>query len=125
MGRIKLQATTEVTQTVALKNAQMVLTRLEEHARLGKEIKERKGRQERIRDEVQDIFVKEKQGKALANGTELGGHKLKLVTGKRKVFDQQGFMKKHGLTQADFDEFTDYNDNEPYIKLTAPGEKDE
>jgi hypothetical protein len=23
-------------------------------------------------------------------------------------------MKKHGLTQADFDEFTDYDDNEPY-----------
>ena len=55
----------------------------------------------------------------------LDTHKLKMVEGKRKVFDQTGFMKKHGLSVEDFEEFTTYEPNEPYIKISKVGDKDE
>lgn len=135
MPKPKLVATTETTVTTEItlspKVRQMLMARLEEHAKLAALVKEyngtkkKPGRMRRIKDEIEELFVKEKQGKALVDGTKIGGHAIKLVTGKSKKFDQLGFMKQHGLTQADFDEFTDYSDNEPYIKLTAPGEEEE
>ena len=42
------------------------------------------------------------------------------MIGTRKEFNQLGFMKKHGLSQADFDRFTKEQDNAPYVRITAP-----
>lgn len=125
MSKLKLVATTQPTVEVGLqtKTHQMVKARCEEHAQLGKRIKTDTARQKRIREEIDTLFTKDGQGTALVDGTSLDGHKMKWVFGKRKVFDQMGFMKKHGVTQEDFDEFTTYNNNEPYIKMSAPGEK--
>ena len=133
--KIKLQATTTIAVVEEVKLApqarQMLLQRLEEHARLALIVKDAQGtkkhpgRMRRIADEVQELFRKEKQGKALLAGTSLDGHKVKLVIGSRKAFDQMGFMKKHGLSQADFDAFTTETDNEPYIKMSHPGSEDE
>lgn len=128
----KLVATTVATVEVKLspKARTMVLQRCKEHAALAGQVKDIKGtkkkpgRMKRIEAEVDAIFTKERQGAALLDGTSIDGHKLKMVLGKRKDFDQLGFMKKHGLTQEDFDEFTTEKDNEPYIKITAPGESD-
>ena len=133
MPKPTLTATTTATATVKLspQARQMLVQRLDEHQRLGAQVaaikgtKKHPGRMRRIEEEVADIFRKEKQGKALADGTELDGHKMKLTIGKRKAFDQMGFMKKHGLTQADFDEFTEEKDNEPFIKFSHPGESDD
>lgn len=135
MPKPKLQATTTVavTQTVKLspQARKMLLERVEEHARLAKQVQEiqgtkkNPGRMRRIKEEIQELFIKEKQGKALVDGTEFEGHRIKLVTGTSSKFDKLGFMKKHGLTQADFDEFTEYKDNDPYIKITAPGEPED
>jgi hypothetical protein len=122
-------ATTELKLDVNLRR--MLLERLIEHQQLAETVKAAKGtkkkpgRMKRIEDEVDTLFIKARQGKALLEGTELGGHKMKQVLGKRKVFDQLGFMKKHGVTQEDFDEFTTYVDNDPYIKITHPGESEE
>ena len=135
MPKPSLRATTATVVTtnvkLAPKTRAMLLERLQEHQRLAATVKELKGtkkvpgRMRRIEDEVQTLFRKEKQGQALLDGTELEGHRMKLTTGKTKVFDQTGFMHKHGLSQADFDEFTSYKDNEPYVKFTHPGEKDD
>jgi hypothetical protein len=109
----------------------MLVERLEEHQRISRQVRELKGTKKkpgrlyRIAEEVEELFRKEKQGKALREGTSLDGHDMKLVIGKSKKFDQQGFMKKHGLSQEDFDEFTDYTDNEPYIKFTHGDDDDE
>lgn len=125
MAKLSLKATTQTKAVVEVKlqpqARQMLVTRGEEHTVLAREISERKGRQERIREECETIFKKERQGKALLSGTKVADYGFKLVTGTRKVFDQMGFMKKHGLSQADFDEFTDMVDNEPYVKISAPG----
>lgn len=135
----QLEVTTTATTTIQVKlqphAKQMLVARLSERAKLAKMVKDASGkptkknplggRMRRIDQEIQEILKKEKQGKALLNGLELAGHTAKLTTGTRAVFDKLGFMKKHGLTQADFDEFTEDVDNEPYIKYTHPGVDDE
>ena len=131
----RLSATTTVVQTATVsmkpQARAMLMERLDEHASISAQVatlkgtKKKPGRLYRIADEVVALFKKEKQGKALLDGTELEGHKVKLVIGKSKKFDAQGFMKKHGLTQADFDEFTDTVDNEPYVKFSHPGQEDD
>lgn len=133
MPKMSLKATTETTVVAEVKlqpkARAMLMERFEEHDTLAKQVKSIKGtkkkpgRMKRIEEEVEALFRKEKQGKALLNGTSLDGHGVKMVLGKTKVFDQMGFMKKHGLTQDDFDEFTDYKDNAPYVKFTHPGDE--
>lgn len=126
-------ATTTVTTAVKLtpKVRQMIKARCIEHAQHAatvadlKGTKKKPGRMKRIEREVEELFVTADQGAALLGGTDIDGHKLKMVCGKSKRFDQLGFMKKHGVTQADFDEFTTYEDNEPYLRMTAPGQKED
>jgi len=138
MPKPRLTATTTVEVTNEVKLApqarRMLLDRLEEHERHAKVVKELSGkptkknpeggRLRRIAAEVQDLFRKERVGKALIEGTNIDRHRAKLVMGERKVFDQMGFMKAHGLTQADFDEFTETVPTEAYLKITH-GEDDE
>ena len=127
------KATTATVIEVKLKpsSRQMVLQRCAEYrdlaiqVRIMKGTKKKPGRMKRIEDEIDQLFTKEGQGAALLDGTKLGGYGLKAVYGKRSVFDKMGFMKKHGVTQEDFDEFTTVEDNDPYIKITAPGIDDE
>jgi len=127
------KATTAVIEEVKLSITarQMLTTRLEEYGRLASQLltikgtKKSPGRMRRIQDEVEELFRKEKQGKALRAGCKVGDVGVKLVTGERSVFDKLGFMKQHGLTQADFDAFTEKADNAPYIKISIPGVEDE
>lgn len=128
MAKLKLAATTTtaVTTEVALKPQArtMLKKRCEEHASLAKAIKDAKGRQERIKGEIEELFQKEGYGAALMDGTELAGHRIKMVCGETSDFDRIGFMKHHGLSQEDFDAFTSKKPKKPYIKVTAPGEKE-
>lgn len=135
MPKLKLTATTTVETTTEVKLVptarKMLLERFEEHAALAKIVKDAKGtkkhpgRMRRIADEVQELFRKEKQGKALLAGTALEGHRVKLVMGKRNVFDKVGFMKAHGLTAEDFAAFTTESDNEPYVKISHGDDDDD
>lgn len=135
MPKLALKAMTATVVTAEVKLVptarKMLLERFEEHEQLAKVVKaaqgtkKKPGRMRRIADEVQDLFRREKQGKALLAGTALEHHRVKLVMGTRKVFDQMGFMKKHGLAQADFDEFTEEVDSEPYVKISHGKEEDE
>jgi len=126
-------ATTTATTEVKLSTTarQMLTQRLDEYGRLAKQLldikgtKKTPGRMRRIQDEVQELFRKEKQGKALRAGCKIGDTGVKLVTGERSVFDKLGFMQHHGLTQTDFDAFTEKVDNAPYIKISIPGVEDE
>lgn len=133
MARLAPVATTIQTTEVKLSTRarQMVKQRCEEHAVCARQVaelkgtKKRPGRMKRIEQEIDAVFTKERQGKALLDGTSIDQFKLKMVLGKRKVFDQLGFMKKHGVSQQDFDDFTTYEDNEPYIKISGPGDSND
>jgi TorA maturation chaperone TorD len=121
-----VQATTTVQTTVALKpnTRLMVRQRCEEHAALAKQIADLKARQDRIKEEVETLFVKDKQGKALADGTVVDGYKVKMVCGSSRKLDTAALMKAHGLSKADLDDCTVEKPNTPYIKITAPGGKE-
>jgi hypothetical protein len=127
------QLTTSTKVEVKLSTAarRMLIERCDEHRKLRGQVrdikgtKKKPGRMKRIETEIDTLFTKEKQGKALLDGTEINGHKLKMVLGKRKVFDQLGFMKKHGLSAEDFAEFTTYEDNDPYIKISGDDDEGE
>lgn len=123
-ARLALQATTSVRTEVKLepKARTMALQRAEEHAKLAKVIKDATARQKRIRKEVEEIFVKAKQGKALANGVELDGFKFKMVCGTSKRLNKEKLVEL-GCDPDWIAEATDESPNEPYVKVTAPGEK--
>lgn len=137
MPRTRLVATTTVQAEVKLSPSArtMLRKRLAEHADLAKKVREMNGkrtkknpeggRMKRIEKEVDSIFTKEKQGAALLDGTVIDGYKVKMVLGSRSVFDKLGFMKKHGVTEADFEEFTTTKDNEPYISIKRVGEEED
>ncbi len=129
MPRPTLSATTTVTQTTQVKLAvqvkQMLKTRCEEHAKLIAEIKEREARKKRICAEVQDIFAKADQDAALEDGTDIDGHKIKMVRGKQKTLDKMGLLQAIGLTPDELDAFYDEKPKKAYIKISAPGEKEE
>lgn len=120
----KLETTTTITATVKLspKARVMLRARCEEHGELSNRIKEIKARQDRLKAEVETLFVKEKQGRALADGAEIAGYKVKMVCGTTRKLDKLTLMKTHGLSQDDLDDCTDSTPNKPYLKITAPGE---
>jgi len=128
MPRLKqtVQATTTVAVTVALKpnTRMMVRQRCEEYAKLSKIEKEAKERKKRISAEVDALFIKDKQGRALADGTELDGFKIKLVTGETSKLDTLALMKAHGLSQEDLDACTETTPNTAYVRITPPGKKE-
>lgn len=124
MPKPRLTATTETTVTTTVKMSpkalQMLKVRAEEHASNANHMDVLKERNKAIEAEVDTLFTKEGQGAALVDGTKVDGNTYKLTQGKTKKFDQLGFMKKHGLTQEDFDEFTTWEDNTPYIAIKCP-----
>ncbi len=126
MAKTYITATVTATTELALspKAKQMVLARAEEHAELARSIKKAKLRQERIRDEVDEVFCKEGQGKALLNGCSVDEFKFKMVTGHRKTLDKR-LLVELGCDPMWLVEATTEEDNAPYIKISAPGEEKE
>lgn len=125
MSRPTLTTTVTQTVTVDARVRQMLKTRLEEYTRIAAEIKERKGRQERIQKEVGELFTKAGQDAALAAGTDVDGIKVKRVGGTTRTLDKMALMKALDLTAEELDAFYDEKPKKAFIKITAPGEKDE
>lgn len=123
----KLQAVVQTVVKLALKPTAkaMLVTRAVEYAGLQVQAKKIDARMDAIKHEVETLFVKEKQGAALMAGADIDGHKFKLVCGESSKFDKLGFMKKHGLTEADFEEFTEKVPKKPYVKVTPKGGRDD
>lgn len=127
MPKLKAVATTttEVTTKVALSTRviQMLKARAKEYAEQSAIEAAAKQRKKRIGDEVQELFIKEKQGAALLDGTNVDGIGFKLVEGETAKFDKLGFMKRHGLTEEDFQEFTERVPKKSYVAIRLPGAK--
>lgn len=127
MPKLRLVATTTTQLTTEVKLSPtaraMALARCEEHAKLAKVIKAAEKRQKAIKGEVETLFMKEKQGKALANGTELAGYKIVMVCGSRNVLDKKALVEL-GCDPEWLVEATESVPNKEYVKITAPGEED-
>ena len=114
--------TTETTVKLAPKARAMILTRLQENAALATQIDALKARQDRLKDELEDVFRKEKQGKALADGCAIDGYKLKVVIGESKKLNQLRLVEL-GCDPAWLEEATETVPKKPYLLLTAPKPK--
>ena len=137
MARPKLTAaaTTKTVVETAVKLStkvrEMLLERAEEMCQIRDTVrtlvgtKKKPGRSYRLRDEFYDLFVKEKQGKALVKGCEVDGYRYRLKKGSRKVIDWPGFFEKHDITQADIDAFTTVVENDSYVEVRRVGERDD
>lgn len=117
----KLALTTTTTVDVKLQTTtkMMILDRCKEYQRLAQVVKGEKARQDRIRDEIEDLLVKAGKGAELADGLDIEGHKIKMVCGSRSVRDDRKLVEL-GCDPEWIKEATATVPNEPYIKLTAP-----
>ncbi len=122
MAKVALTTTVETVQEVKLspKARQMALARVEEHAKVAKQIADLEARKDRLKAELDEIFVKEKQGQALLDGANLNGYSIVMVCGSSSKLDTHALMLEHGLGQADLDACTVTTPKKPYLKITAP-----
>lgn len=125
--KLATQVTTTVTTEVKLQPhaRKMIIQRCDEHARLHVQAKAIEARKKAIGKEVREVFKMEGELDALLDSTRVGEHSMKLVTGMTSKFDKLGFMKKHGLTEEDFAEFTTEVPKAEYVRFTHPGGGDD
>jgi hypothetical protein len=124
--KLSLTTTTEVTTklSVATKVLQMLKARCEEAVQLSAQKREIESRLDRLKGEVNELFKKEKQTDALCDGTQVDKYKVKLVCGTGKRLNHQKLIEL-GCDPAWIIEATEEFDKKPYIKISAPGERDE
>lgn len=122
---MQAQTTVQTTVTVKLQPTvkHMLKARLEEHARLDKQIKELKAEKARKVDEVTELFVKAGEGEALINGTTFEGFRVKLVQPVRNVIDKD-LLVELGCDPQWLVEATKEKPSKSYTKISAPGEKE-
>lgn len=118
--------TTTIQTTVKLEPTvkRMLRARLEEHAKLSATARETKERMTRLQGEVEELFVKAGEGAALIAGTTYEGHRVKLVQPNRSVLDKKKLVEL-GCDPEWLEEATEEKPSKSYIKITAPGEKEE
>jgi hypothetical protein len=120
---------TTVTQTVELTVEQrvqtMLVARCEEAVKLQAQARETKARLKRIEKEVEELLGKVEAAEALETGATIEGYKLKRVRGKSRKLDTMALMRAVGIDAEELDAFYDEKENTPYIRITAPGQKDD
>jgi hypothetical protein len=118
MAKPKLSVTTQATTTVNLSPRLVAQVRAQcvEHAGLAATIKNAKTRQKEIKEFVEDVFVKEGEVDALMDGADVNGIAVKMVCGKRKVFDRKKFASMGG-DLALYDACMEEKDNAPYVRI--------
>ena len=114
--------TTEVKLTPTLKRK--VLTELKTFAALHEQIRTLKSAMQQRKDKVQKLFEDAGEFTALTQGVALDGFKAKFVTGERRVINKKKLIAL-GVTVEMLEEATDQIAIKPYLKLTAPGEREE
>lgn len=126
--RLSVSATTTTAVTTSLKATpkakQMLAERCIEAVELNAKKREIDARLDRLKDEVKELFKKEKQTDALCDGTKVNGYSLKLVCGKGKRLNKSKLIEL-GCEPEWLEEATEDFDKKPYIKITAPGAKGE
>jgi hypothetical protein len=119
----KLRVTTKQEATVELSPRLLaqVRTKMVRYRDLSAEINERKTEQKDIKTFVEDAFIENGEGDALLNGADVNGIPVKMVIGKRKVFNRKKFIARGGNI-ALYDECMEEHDNNPYIRIGAEKE---
>ncbi len=125
MPKQQLTATARVTTTLNLsvKQLQMIQARCQENEQLALEISEKEARRGRLKDEIESLFADAGEEIQLMDGCEVAGYPLKLVAGSTAKWDKTGFLKRFGLSAADYEEFVKTTPKEPYLLIGKKGGK--
>ena len=123
----KVSVTTTVRQEIGLdvRTKAQIRVALTEYLDLQRQIKALTAKQDGIKALVQQKFDDADQIDALMEGTDVDGVKIKLVCGSSRRLDKAKLMKVHGLTAQDIEDCSPEKPSKPYIKISAPGERDE
>ena len=123
----KVSVTTTVRQEIGLdvRTKAQIRVALTEYLDLQRQIKALTAKQDGIKALVQQKFDDADQIDALMEGTDVDGVKIKLVCGSSRRLDKAKLMKVHGLTAQDIEDCRPEKPSKPYIKISAPGERDE
>lgn len=126
MPRTSVSVTTSVTTKLKVtpKAKTMLLERCKEAIELNAKKKEIESRLDRLKGEVDQLFKKEKQTDALCDGTSVDGFKVKLVCGTGKRLNHSKLIEL-GCEPEWIAEATEEFDKKPYIKISAPGLKED
>ncbi len=126
----KTTATTSLRQELSLspRVAAQIRVQLTQYAENRRKIKELEAKNDEVKATVQQQFLDADELDALMNGTDLDGYKVKLVAGTSHRINKARVKKKLIELGADAgwleDEGHDETQNTPYVKITAPGEKE-
>lgn len=112
---------------IQTKHSTMLLTRLEELAKLKERMKADKAAADRKVKEITEILGKAGvSDEALDEGVEYEGYKFTRVGGTTKSTDEKAIMSTYDLSPEEFEAaFVTRKPKKKYIKITAPGEKDD
>ena len=120
--KVTTTTTTEIKLSAALKRK--LLTELRTFASLHDQFKALKQAMQKRKDTIQQAFETADEFDALVAGTKLEGFSMKYVAGERKVLDK-GKLIDLGVSQEMLDEATVSKKIKPYMKVTAPGERED
>lgn len=121
MAKLKVTTQQEAALSLSPRVVAQIRTNLVRYTDLAKEIKERKAEQTTIKGAVEEAFVDGGEIDALMNGANVNGIPVKMVTGKRKVFNRKKFIAEGGDI-ALYDECMEEVDNNPYVRIGAEKE---
>ena len=118
--------TTTVTTTIALtpQLKRKVLVELKTFAELSQQMQALKSAMQQRKDRVQALFEEAGEFGALTQGISLDGYKAKYVTTIRTSLDKKALIDL-GVTDEMLAEATVSKASRPYLKITAPGEREE
>ena len=120
--KVTTTTTTEIKLSAALKRK--LLTELRTFASLQFQFKALELAMQKRKDTIQQAFETADEFDALVAGTKLEGFSMKYVAGERKVLDK-GILIDLGVSQEMLDEATVSKKIKPYMKISAPGEKED
>lgn len=103
----------------------MLDTRLNEHAKLSKQINELEAAKKRKAAEIEELLIREGQDAALNDGVEFEGFKLKRVKGETSTLNKKELMSAFDLSVKELEAFYDRKPKKAYLSITPPGKTDE
>ena len=125
MAKVSVTTTTRLEVGLDVRTKAQIRVALTEYLDLQRQIKALAAKQDGIKALVQQKFDDADQIDALMEGTDVDGIRLKLVCGSSRRLDKAKLMKVHGLTAEDIEACSPEKPSKPYVRIQAPGEKEE
>lgn len=124
MATITTTQTTQVKLSAMLKR--QLLLKLKTFETLKDQIDANKLAQEKLKGEIEAMFVKAGEFSSLEAGVRIDGFTTKYVSGGRtKKLDKKLLMANTKITTTDLKNATKETPKKPYVMINVPGDKEE